>query len=82
MLLSDSYATHYEHGWASMPPVTTIRTINWPWFVDFLGERCVFYTNSWPPLPARILMNDRSHPVAAGIPEAFESPANEWYTSR
>ncbi len=54
------------------------KDTNWPWFVDFLGG-AVFYTNSWPPLPARILMNDRSHPVAAGIPEAVESPANEWY---
>jgi|HubBroStandDraft_1064217.scaffolds.fasta_scaffold00969_10 YVTN family beta-propeller protein len=54
------------------------KDTNWPWFVDFLGG-AVFYTNSWPPLPARIIMDDRSHPVAAGIPDAFESPANEWY---
>ncbi len=54
------------------------KDTNWPWFVDFLGG-AVFYTNSWPPLPARILMDDRNHPVAAGIPDAFESPANEWY---
>ena len=54
------------------------KDTNWPWFVDFLGG-AVFHINSWPPLPARILMDDRSHPVAAGIPEAFESPANEWY---
>jgi uncharacterized protein len=54
------------------------KDTNWPWFVDFLGG-AVFYTNSWPPLPARIVMDDRSHPVAAGIPDAFESPANEWY---
>ena len=51
---------------------------NWPWFVDFLGG-AVFHTNSWPPLPARIIMDDRSHLVAAGIPDGFESPANEWY---
>ena len=51
---------------------------NWPWYVDFLGG-AVFHINSWPPLPARILLDDRSHPIAAGIPDAFESPANEWY---
>ena len=51
---------------------------NWPWFVDFLGG-AVFHINSWPPLPARIIIDDRSHPVAVGIPDAFESPANEWY---
>jgi YVTN family beta-propeller protein len=54
------------------------KDTNWPWFVDFLGG-AVFHINSWPPLPARIIMDDRSHPVAAGIPDAFESPANEWY---
>jgi YVTN family beta-propeller protein len=54
------------------------KDTNWPWFVDFLGG-AVFYTNSWPPLPARILMDDPRHPVAAGVPDAFESPANEWY---
>ena len=51
---------------------------NWPWFVDFLGG-AVFHINSWPPLPARILMDVRNHAVAVGIPDAFESPANEWY---
>jgi YVTN family beta-propeller protein len=54
------------------------KDTNWPWFVDFLGG-AVFHINSWPPLPARITMDDRSHPIAAGIPDAFESPANEWY---
>ena len=54
------------------------KDTNWPWFVDFLGG-AVFQINSWPPLPARISLDDRSHPVAAGIPDAFQSPANEWY---
>jgi uncharacterized protein len=54
------------------------KDTNWPWFVDFLGG-AVFHINSWPPLPARITVDDRSHPIAAGIPDAFESPANEWY---
>lgn len=49
----------------------------WQWFVDFLGGT-VFHTNSWPPLPARLAIDDRSHPVTAGI-SAFDSPANEWY---
>jgi uncharacterized protein len=50
----------------------------WPWFVDFLGG-AVFYINSWPPLPARLLLDDRSHPATAGMPQTFESPSNEWY---
>ncbi len=53
------------------------KDTDWPWFVDFLGGT-VFHTNSWPPLPARLMIDDRSHPVTAGI-SAFDSPANEWY---
>jgi YVTN family beta-propeller protein len=53
------------------------KDMDWQWFVDFLGGT-VFQTNSWPPLPARLVIDDRSHPVTAGIPD-FESPANEWY---
>jgi YVTN family beta-propeller protein len=51
---------------------------NWPWYVDFLGG-AVFHINSWPPLPARLLVDDRWNPETAGIPDSFMSPANEWY---
>jgi len=51
---------------------------NWPWFVDFLGG-AVFHINSWPPLPARLLIDDPAHPITAEIPVDLESPANEWY---
>ena len=54
------------------------KDTNWPWFVDFLGG-AVFHINSWPPLPAKLTIDDRAHPVAKGIPDAYESPANEWY---
>jgi uncharacterized protein len=54
------------------------KDTNWPWFVDFLGGG-VFHINSWPPLPAKLIIDDRTHPVASGIPDAYESPANEWY---
>lgn len=50
----------------------------WPWYVDFLGG-AVFNINSWPPLPAHIVIGDPTHSVTAGIPVYFESPANEWY---
>src|ERR1700676_1511202 len=50
----------------------------WPWFVDFLGGG-VFHTNSWPPLPAKLTVDDQSHPVTRHIPESFLSPDNEWY---
>ena len=54
------------------------KDTNWPWYVDFLGG-AVFHINSWPPLPARLLLADPTHPVAAGLPADFESPSNEWY---
>jgi len=51
---------------------------NWAWFVDFLGGG-VFHTNSWPPLPAKLIVDDRSHPVTVRLPGSFVSPDNEWY---
>ena len=50
----------------------------WPWFVDFLGG-AVFYTNNWPPLPAKLTVDDRAHPVTSQLPPAYTAPANEWY---
>ncbi len=54
------------------------KDTNWSWFVDFLGG-AVFHINSWPPLPARLVVDDRTHPATANLPEAFMAPANEWY---
>src|SRR5260370_27093019 len=51
---------------------------NWPWFVDFLGGG-VFQINSWPPLPAKLTVDDRSHPATIHLPGSFLSPDNEWY---
>ncbi len=51
---------------------------NWPWFVDFLGGG-VFHINSWPPLPAKLTVDDPSHPVTKHLPGSFISPDNEWY---
>src|SRR6478735_11251607 len=38
------------------------KTTNWPWFVSFLGGS-VFYKNNWPPLPAKLVIDDTSHLV-------------------
>jgi len=51
---------------------------NWPWFVAFLGG-AIFDSNSWPPLPATLRVEDRTSPVTRGLPSAFLSPSNEWY---
>jgi len=54
------------------------RTTKWPWFVDFLGGG-VFNRNSWPPLPATLVIDDTKHAITKGLPRTFISPANEWY---
>ena len=54
------------------------KDTHWPWFVDFLGG-AVFYTNNWPVKPAKLRVDDRHHPVTAGLPASYDSPANEWY---
>jgi YVTN family beta-propeller protein len=54
------------------------KDTHWPWYVDFLGG-AVFYINSWPPLPAKLTIDERLHPVTAGLPESYEAPLNEWY---
>jgi uncharacterized protein len=54
---------------------------HWPWFVNFLGG-AVFYSNSWPPLPANLIVDDQTHPVTRDLPKALVSPANEWYIWR
>jgi len=54
------------------------ESTHWPWFVEFLGGP-VFFGNNWPPLPAKLIVDDRSHPVTQGLPATVHAPANEWY---
>ena len=54
------------------------KDTNWPWLVDFLGG-AVFYTNNWPPLAARLVVDDPKHPVTQGVPLSYQAPINEWY---
>jgi uncharacterized protein len=51
---------------------------NWPWFVDFLGG-AVFFGNNWPPLPAKLKVDEIHHPVTIGLGSSLAAPANEWY---
>lgn len=54
------------------------KDTGWPWLNDFLG--CgIFYKNNWPPMPAKLIIEDKNHPVTKGLPESFISPTNEWY---
>ncbi|HVY73513.1 MAG TPA: ThuA domain-containing protein [Puia sp.] len=53
------------------------KSTHWPWFVQFLGA--VFYNNNWPPLPARLVVEDSLHPLTKGMPSEYIAPINEWY---
>lgn len=54
------------------------RDTKWPWMVDFLGG-AVFYRNNWPPMPAKLVVDDATHDVTKCLPSTFISPINEWY---
>ncbi|MGC4038973.1 MAG: ThuA domain-containing protein [Chitinophagaceae bacterium] len=54
------------------------KDTHWPWFVEFLGG-AVFYTNNWPPLAAKLIVDDNTHPVTKGLPKKYIAPISEWY---
>lgn len=51
---------------------------HWPWLLEFLGGG-VFYGNNWPPLPAKLIVEDRTHPATRRLGTTLDAPANEWY---
>ena len=57
------------------------RNSRWTWFKEFIGGGA-FGVNNWPPLPAKLTVDDVSSPVTQGIPRSFVSPTNEWYSWR
>ncbi len=57
------------------------RNSRWTWFKEFIGGGA-FGVNNWPPLPARLTVDDTASPVTRGIPKSFVSPTNEWYSWR
>jgi type 1 glutamine amidotransferase len=59
----------------------TDRNFKWTWFRNFIGAG-VFGINNWPPLPAKLIVDDTSSPITKGLPPTFVSPTNEWYSWR
>ena len=57
------------------------RNSRWTWFKEFLGGGA-FGVNNWPPLPAKVIVDDTESPVTRGIPKTFVAPVNEWYSWR
>ena len=54
------------------------KDTHWQWFVNFLGG-AVFYSNNWPPLAAKLIVDDNMHPVTKGLPKNYLAPISEWY---
>jgi len=57
------------------------KTTKWPWFVKFLGG-AVFYNNNYPPMPAKLIIDDTTHPITKGLPKTYIAPISEWYQWR
>jgi type 1 glutamine amidotransferase len=57
------------------------RNSRWTWFRQFIGGGA-FGVNNWPPLPAKLIVDDTGSPVTRGIPKTYLSPTNEWYSWR
>jgi type 1 glutamine amidotransferase len=75
----EQYMTH-GGGWLGFHIAGyTDSNTHWPWFVDFLGAT-EFYGNSWPPIPAKLIVDVPGHPVTRRLPPTFIAPANEWYS--
>jgi type 1 glutamine amidotransferase len=76
-----AFADYMEHGgaWMGFHVAGWMESRQtWPWFADFLGT--MFSSNSWPPMPATLIIDDPSHPITRGMPKSFVSPDNEWYS--
>jgi formylglycine-generating enzyme required for sulfatase activity len=52
------------------------RGDSWPWFEDFMGTRR--YRISRPSLPARLKVEDKTHPAVQNIPGYISAPPDEW----
>jgi type 1 glutamine amidotransferase len=54
------------------------KNSHWPWFMTFIGNG-VFDVNSWPPVPAKLVVDDPDSPITKNLPKSFMAPINEWY---
>lgn len=75
------FENYMEHGGAWLGfhvSAYNDKDTKWPWFVQFLGG-AVFFDNNWPPLPAKMIVDDNHHPVTRHMPNKFIASINEWY---
>jgi type 1 glutamine amidotransferase len=57
------------------------KNSRWEWFKEFIGGGA-FGVNNWPPLPAKLIVEDTESPVTRGIGKTYLAPTNEWYSWR
>jgi type 1 glutamine amidotransferase len=80
----EAFQRYMENGGAWMGfhvSAYTDRSSRWEWFKQFIGG-VSFGVNNWPPLPAKVIVDDTESPVTRGIPKTFVAPINEWYSWR
>jgi hypothetical protein len=52
---------------------------DWDWYHNqFIGAG-QYKSNTWRPTSAVLRVEDKNHPVTAGLPQTFRSSPNEWY---
>lgn len=57
------------------------KSFRWTWFKQFIGAG-VFGVNNWPPMPAKLIVDDPDSPITKGLPKTYVAPINEWYSWR
>ena len=76
-----TFQRYMENGGAWMGFHVSAFISRWEWFKQFIGGAS-FGVNNWPPLRAKVIIDDIESPVTHGIPKTFVAPINEWYAWR
>lgn len=79
----EKYITEGKGGWIGFHHATLLGEFDGypmsPWFSNFMGG--IRFTHYIPDFAsATVHIEDRSHPLAKGLPESFVIPKEEWYT--
>ena len=83
---ADAFKAYIEEGrggWVGFHHATLLGEFDgypmWPWFSEFMGK--VRWKDYIPTFVAgTVRVEDKAHPVMAGVPETFVVDKEEWYT--
>ena len=78
----EKYINEGRGGWIGLHHATLLGEFDgfkmWPWFSSFMGG--IRYKNYIPTFAsAKVLVENKEHPVMKGLPESFEIEGEEWY---